>query len=34
LTRDQELNFLKTQAELLKDQLSQIESRINELQTK
>jgi hypothetical protein len=33
MTREQELNFLKSQAEAIKEQLEQIDARIKELET-
>jgi hypothetical protein len=34
MTREQELNFLKSQAEAIKEQLEQIDTRIKEIETK
>jgi prefoldin subunit 5 len=33
MTREQELNFLKSQAEAIKGELEQIEAKIKELET-
>ena len=34
MTREQELDFLKNQAEVIKGQLEQIEARVRDLETK